>query len=86
MIFFVYILECADKTFYTGYTKDLQTRIEQHNSSCNGAKYTSCRRPCNLVYSESFVTRSEAMKREKEIKKLSRSKKLELVLNTSSAQ
>lgn len=83
MTFFVYILECNDNTLYTGYTKSLNNRLLQHNSNSNGAKYTRCRRPCTLAYSEEFATRSEAMLRELEIKKLPRKKKLELIENAS---
>lgn len=76
---FVYILECSDKTLYTGYTVDIKKRIENHNSEKNGAKYTRVRQPVKLIYVEKFETKSEALKREHEIKKLSRSKKLELI-------
>ncbi len=76
---FVYILECSDKTLYTGYTVDIKKRIENHNSEKNGAKYTRVRQPVTLIYVEEFETKSEALKREHEIKKLSRSKKLELI-------
>ncbi|MGM0471056.1 MAG: GIY-YIG nuclease family protein [Bacillota bacterium] len=75
---FTYILECADKTLYTGYTTDLERRIREHNSG-NGAKYTRGRRPVELVYSEEYATRSKAQQREYEIKQYSRQEKLELV-------
>ena len=75
---YVYILECADSTLYTGWTNDLQKRLEAHNSG-RGAKYTRSRRPVRLVYSECFAEKSEAMKREYEIKHLTRTQKLELV-------
>lgn len=74
---FIYILRCADGTLYTGWTNDLEKRLQTHNSG-KGAKYTRSRRPVELVYTESFATRSEAMKREAEIKKLSREEKLRL--------
>lgn len=77
--FFVYILKCSDRTLYTGYTKNLSKRLSEHNNSCNGAKYTRCRRPCTLAYSEEFKTRSEAMLRELQIKKLPRKEKLNLI-------
>lgn len=76
--FFVYILQCADHTFYTGYTDDLEKRLKTHNEK-KGAKYTRSRTPLKLIYSESFETKSEAMKREKAIQKLSRAQKNLLV-------
>ena len=75
----MYVLECADGTLYTGIATDLDRRIKEHNDSKKGAKYTRARRPVTLLYSESFGTRSEAQKREAEIKKLSRAEKLTLV-------
>lgn len=81
MSYFVYILECSDKTLYTGIATDLQRRLYEHNNSDKGAKYTKVRRPLKLVYSEESQDRSSASKREYEIKKLSRIKKLELIRN-----
>jgi putative endonuclease len=74
----VYILRCSDDTFYTGITNNLQKRINEHNSSDKGAKYTRYRRPVELVYEEISENRSCALKRELEIKKMSRSKKEQL--------
>ena len=79
MSYFVYILKCSDETLYTGIAKDLQRRLFEHNSSNKGAKYTRSRRPLTLIYSEESQDRSSASKREYEIKKLSRLKKLELI-------
>jgi len=79
MSYFIYILECNDKTLYTGITKDLQRRVYEHNFSDKGAKYTKVRRPVKLLYSEKSANRSEASKREYIIKKFSREKKLELI-------
>ncbi len=76
---FVYILECSDKTLYTGITINLEKRIEQHNSGKEAAKYTRVRRPVKCVYNEKHKNRSEATKREMAIKKLSRLEKLELI-------
>lgn len=76
----VYILECSDGTLYTGISNDLSSRIEKHNSG-KGAKYTKNRLPVNLVYKEGAVNKSESMKREIEIKKLTRSEKLDLINN-----
>ena len=79
MSYFVYIVKCSDETLYTGIAKDLQQRIEEHNSSEKGAKYTKARRPVTLVYSETAQDRSSASKREHAIKKLKRKEKLELI-------
>ena len=77
-MYFVYILQCADQTLYTGITTDLDRRIKEHNNSKLGAKYTKVRRPVKLVYSQSFTNRSEASKEESRIKKLSRQQKFNL--------
>ena len=77
---YVYIVECRDNTLYTGYTNDPARRIKEHNLG-DGAKYTRGRGPVKLVYLEEFTDKSEAMKREYEIKQLSRSEKLELIRN-----
>ena len=82
MSYFVYILECSDKTLYTGIATDVQRRLDEHNNSDKGAKYTKIRRPLKLVYSEEAENRSSASKREYEIKKLSREKKLEIIRGT----
>jgi putative endonuclease len=74
---YVYIVQCKDGTLYTGYTTDLQRRIKEHNEG-KGAKYTRCRCPVELKYFEEFKTKNEAMKREYEIKQLSRKDKLKL--------
>jgi len=77
--YFLYILHCSDDTLYTGITTDIQRRLEEHNSSAKGAKYTRSRRPVALVYTEKFEDRSSASKREYIIKRLSRAKKLALI-------
>lgn len=77
--YIVYILECADGTLYTGITTDMERRLLEHNSSTLGAKYTSARRPVELVYTKIFKDRSAASIEESRIKKLSREEKLELV-------
>ncbi|AVQ45190.1 GIY-YIG nuclease family protein [Clostridium botulinum] len=74
---YVYIVECRDKTLYTGWTTDVERRVSQHNKG-KGAKYTRARRPVVLKYFEKFDTNREAMKRECEIKKLSRQDKIKL--------
>jgi len=79
MSYFVYILECKDGSLYTGITKDVPKRLDEHNSKDTGAKYTKVRRPVKLVYQESSKDRSSASKREYEIKQFTRSKKLQLI-------
>lgn len=73
-----YILECSDHTLYTGWTNDIEKRLEAHNSG-QGAKYTRGRRPVKLVYLEVHNTKQEAMKREAFIKRLPRIQKEELI-------
>ena len=73
-----YILRCADGTLYTGWTNDLPRRLLAHNTG-TGAKYTRPRRPVILVYQESFDSKQDAMRREWEIKQLTRSQKLQLI-------
>ncbi len=78
-MYYLYILECADKTLYTGITVDLKRRLKEHNTSKLGAKYTHARRPVKLVYSKKFRNRSTASKAEAKIKMLSREDKLLLI-------
>jgi len=75
----VYIVSCADKTLYTGITKNIKRRIIEHNSSRKGAKYTRSRQPVTLVYSEPHEDRSSAAKREYCIKKMTLSAKKHLI-------
>ncbi len=82
MTHYVYILECADKSLYAGCTNNLEKRLDQHNNSKSGAHYTKIRRPVTLKYSESFETLKEARKREAELKRLPRKKKLELIASS----
>lgn len=77
---FVYILECSDGTFYTGSTKDLSVRLDQHHNGF-GANYTKRRLPVKLIYSEMFTTISEAFYKEKQIQGWSRKKKIALIEN-----
>ena len=72
--FFVYILRCADGTYYVGSTSDLDARVRAHNDA-RGPRFTACRRPVVLVHSESFATMEQARQREIQIKKWSRAKK-----------
>ncbi|MBU1018747.1 MAG: GIY-YIG nuclease family protein [Patescibacteria group bacterium] len=75
----VYILKCADGTLYTGITTDLDRRIREHNFSKKSAKYTSGRRPVQLMYSSIFKNKKQASKEEYRIKTLTRKQKLELI-------
>lgn len=81
MKYYVYILECADKSLYVGCTNNIKKRIEQHNNSKWGAHYTKMRRPVVLLYSEEFVALKAARRRESEIKGWRREKKLTLIKN-----
>ena len=83
MSYFVYILECSDGTLYTGITKDISKRLNEHNHKDKGAKYTKARRPVKLLYHENSENRSTASKREYVIKKLTRLKKLQLIQSLS---
>lgn len=78
--YYVYIVECADKTLYTGVAQDLAGRIGKHNLG-TGAKYTRGRRPVILVYYEDGLDLSSALRRERSIKRLNRQKKLALIEN-----
>ncbi|MCY1591278.1 GIY-YIG nuclease family protein [Staphylococcus pettenkoferi] len=75
---YVYIVKCKDDSLYTGYAKNVEQRVEKHNKGL-GAKYTKVRRPVVLVYQEMYETKSEALKREYQIKQYSRNKKLALI-------
>ncbi len=75
----VYILKCSDATLYTGITTDLQRRLDEHNGSQKGAKYTRTRRPVSLAYVETVPSRSEASKREYAIKKMGKKEKEALI-------
>lgn len=75
---YVYILKCKDNTYYTGYTVNLERRLEEHQLGL-ASKYTRGRTPVELVYWESMTTKSEAMQRECQIKKLNRSEKQHLI-------
>ena len=79
MSYVIYILQCADDSFYVGCTNDLKKRLQQHNNSKWGAHYTKIRRPVILKYSEEFQTLKEARQRETEIKGWRREKKLTLI-------
>ena len=80
---YVYIIRCSDGTYYTGYTTDVKRRVREHNDG-EGAKYTRGRLPVELIYSESYGTKSRAMSREYEIKQLTRKEKTELIRELNS--
>ena len=82
-MYHLYILECKDKTLYTGITVDLARRLREHNTSKLGAKYTRARRPVKLVYSKKFRNRSLASRAESKIKKLTREEKIRLIKKSS---
>jgi putative endonuclease len=82
--FFCYILECADGTFYTGWTTDPGRRLKEHSSG-SGSRYTRCRRPLRLAYLEPQTDRASAMQRELAIKRYSRQRKLALIESQRSA-
>lgn len=75
---YTYILSCRDGSLYTGWTNNLEKRIKDHNDG-KGAKYTKTRRPVALAYYEEFETKSDAMRREYEIKQMSRKQKMALI-------
>ena len=80
MAYSLYIVACADGTYYTGIAKDVQRRLHEHNGERGkGARYTSARRPVALVYDAPFATRSAALKEEARIKRMTRSEKQQLI-------
>lgn len=77
-MYYIYILECKDGSLYTGFTNNIEDRVKTHNAG-KGAKYTRGRTPVVLKYSEEFEDKSSALKREAQIKKLTKDKKLQLI-------
>lgn len=75
---YTYVLRCRDNSLYTGWTNNIEKRLEDHNNG-RGAKYTKARRPVELVYYELFETKEEAMRREWQIKQMKKSEKEELI-------
>lgn len=75
---YTYILRCVDNSLYTGWTNDLEKRVEMHNAG-KGAKYTKARLPVELVYYETFETKEEAMRREYAIKQMKKKEKERLI-------
>ena len=78
----VYILRCSDGTLYTGWTFDPEARLKAHNGG-RGARYTASRLPVAMVYSEPVDSRSDALRRELEIKRMKRSRKERLIAGIS---
>lgn len=84
--YIVYILECSDGTYYIGRTSNLENRLREHNGDiAGGAKYTRSRRPVKVVYTEIYEIVGDALKREYELKQLTRSQKESLIQNYESA-
>lgn len=75
---YFYVLECADKSYYAGYTNDLQKRLAVHNAG-KGAKYTRARGPVQMIHFEEFETKPEAMKAEYAFKQLTKAKKIRYI-------
>lgn len=80
-MYYTYILECSDGTYYVGSTNNLEKRLNQHNTSKSGAHYTKIRRPVILKYKETLPTFKESRQREAEIKRWNRQKKVALIEN-----
>ncbi|TXR54584.1 GIY-YIG nuclease family protein [Reinekea thalattae] len=79
-MWFVYLVRCSDQSLYTGITNNIERRLKQHNGLlAGGARYTAARRPVTLVYQEQAADRSQASKREYQLRKLSRDKKIQLI-------
>ena len=78
-VWYVYVLQCSDGSYYTGVTKDIKRRLNEHNNSKRGAKYTRTRRPVKLVYFSEYDSRSSAQKAEHAFKKLSRMRKAGII-------
>ncbi len=86
-VYSLYILECADGTLYTGITTDVERRLAEHNSSQKGAKYTRSRRPVRVVYVEQYQTRSQASKREYQIKRrMTKEQKSQLIASYAASK
>ncbi len=78
MPYYVYVLLCRDGSFYTGYTKNVNSRFRLHMNG-NGARYTKIHKPKKLAHVEEFASRAEAMKRERRVKRLSHRQKVQLI-------
>lgn len=78
-MYYLYIVKCADGTFYTGITTEVARRMREHNGAAHGAKYTAARRPVRLVFSRAFANRSRAARAEARLKRLSRAEKKSVI-------
>jgi putative endonuclease len=78
MPYYVYVILCVDGSFYTGYTRDIDARVRLHQSG-RGARYTRIHKPQRVAYCELFDSRAKAMRREKELKKMTHQQKLNLI-------
>jgi putative endonuclease len=78
-VWYVYLLRCNDSSLYAGITTDIERRLHEHNHTKLGAKYTRAKRPVSLVYQEKAINKSDASKREHQLKKLSKQQKEQLV-------
>ncbi len=83
MLYYVYIVSCVDNSFYTGYTKNVELRMKLHNEG-KGSRYTRMHKPKKLVYVERIWSRSDAMRRERQIKRLNRHQKMVLIESAKS--
>ena len=83
---FVYLVRCHDGTLYCGIAKDLNRRLEEHNSADKGAKYTRGRQPVQLVYTEEAASRAQATQREGQVKRMARTQKMALIKAGTSQQ
>jgi putative endonuclease len=83
-MYYLYLLQCADDSFYAGITVDLERRLAEHNNSKLGSKYTRARRPVKLVFSQEFKDRSTATKAELDLKKLTHTEKIALISQKAS--
>jgi len=82
-MYFFYMLRCSDNSLYSGYTTNLKRRLKEHNLlTKKGSKYTRSRQPCELVYVEEFESLKEVLKREAEVKKMSKKNKEAIVRKT----
>ncbi|MBI2068845.1 MAG: GIY-YIG nuclease family protein [Candidatus Yanofskybacteria bacterium] len=81
-MYFIYLIECSDKSIYTGITTDVARRFKEHKTR-TGGHYTRSKQVVKILYTEQFTTRSEALKREAQIKSWRREKKLNLIKNVA---
>lgn len=83
-MYYFYILRCSDNSLYSGIAKDVKKRLREHNSKGGrGAKYTRAKGPVNLVYTEEYIDVKEAMRRERQVKKMRKSEKENLIMKSA---